>query len=147
MTSSSPRPAILLIEDDVDDQELTVRAFEGCNIMNPIVIARDGAAALELLHGKNAIPAPALVLLDLSIPRVPGMDVLASIRSDERTRNLPVVILTSSTQELDLIKGYRFGANSFIRKPIDFPKFVDVVRQLGLYWLVVNVPPSTALGT
>jgi len=75
------------------------------------------------------------------------MDVLASIRSDERTRNLPVVILTSSTQELDLIKGYRFGANSFIRKPIDFPKFVDVVRQLGLYWLVVNVPPSTALGT
>jgi CheY-like chemotaxis protein len=142
MTEATGPRSILLVEDNLDDQVLTVRAFERNHIVNPIMIARDGAEALEILHGKNAFSSFSLVLLDLSLPKIPGMDVLARIRSDERTRTLPVVILTGSPQEGALIEGYRSGANSFIRKPVDFAKLVDGVRHMGLSWLLMNDRPA-----
>jgi len=135
---------ILLVEDNPDDEELTTRALSRNNILNTVEVARDGADALERLFGAAGgppPPLPALVLLDLKLPKVGGLEVLRQVRSHERTRLLPVVILTSSKEEQDLISGYRLGANSYVRKPVDFAKFVDAVRQLGLYWLVINEPP------
>ncbi|HYU36787.1 MAG TPA: response regulator [Gemmatimonadales bacterium] len=142
---------ILLVEDNPDDEALTRRALAKNNIQNEVRVARDGAEALDLLlgtggqagpggQGGRAI-APELVLLDLKLPKVDGLEVLRRIRADERTRLLPVVILTSSREERDLVSGYGLGANSYIRKPVDFGQFVEAVRQLGLYWLVLNEPP------
>jgi CheY-like chemotaxis protein len=136
---------ILLVEDNPDDEALTRRALAKNNIQNEVLVARDGAEALELLFGTGAqkgdAVAPEVVLLDLKLPKVDGLEVLRRIRADERTRLLPVVILTSSREERDLVSGYGLGANSYIRKPVDFAQFVEAVRQLGLYWLVLNEPP------
>jgi two-component system response regulator len=134
---------VLLIEDDV---ELTLRAFRKNNIANDVVIARDGQEALDILFGDGPFgPAskelPSLLLLDLNLPRVGGLEVLRRIRGDERTRLLPVVILTSSDEEEDLIEGYSLGANSYVRKPVDFAEFAEGIRVLGLYWLVLNRAP------
>jgi two-component system, response regulator len=135
---------ILLVEDNPDDVELTRRAFKKSNLMNDLVVARDGEEAVEMLHGDNRI-LPALVLLDLKLPKIDGLEVLRRIRADERTKLCPVVILTSSREERDLIKGYKNGANSYIRKPVDFDKFVEAVQNLGLYWLVLNEPPPVVI--
>ena len=138
---------ILLVEDNPDDEALTLRALKKNDIRNQVVVARDGAQALEYLFGtgerKERDPEvlPELVLLDLKLPRVDGLEVLRRIRADERTRLLPVVILTSSKEQRDLVEGYGYGANSYIRKPVDFGQFVEAVRQLGLYWLVLNETP------
>jgi CheY-like chemotaxis protein len=138
---------ILLVEDNPDDEALTLRALKKNDIQNQVVVARDGAQALEYLFGtgerKERDPevSPQLVLLDLKLPRVDGLEVLRRIRADERTRLLPVVILTSSKEQRDLVEGYGYGANSYIRKPVDFGQFVEAVRQLGLYWLVLNETP------
>lgn len=130
---------ILLVEDNPDDETLTRRALAKNNIQNEVRVARDGAEALQLLETIT----PELVLLDLKLPKVDGLEVLRRIRADERTRLLPVVILTSSKEERDLISGYGLGANSYIRKPVDFAQFVEAVRQLGLYWLVLNQSPPS----
>ena len=138
---------ILLIEDNVSDIELTKRAFEKSRITNKIVITQDGQEALEYLFGTGSQgiddlpPLPTVVLLDLKLPKVDGLDVLRHIRENERTRRLPVVILTSSTEEQDIIESYDRKANSYIRKPVDFNQFAEAIRQLGLYWLVLNEPP------
>lgn len=138
---------ILLVEDNPDDEALTLRALKKNDIRNQVVVARDGAQALEYLFGtgereeRNPEVLPELVLLDLKLPRVDGLEVLRRIRADERTRLLPVVILTSSKEQRDLVEGYGYGANSYIRKPVDFGQFVEAVRQLGLYWLVLNQTP------
>lgn len=137
---------ILLVEDNPDDEELTRRALERNNIRNEVVIARDGAEALDLLFATGprsgqAPVVPTVVLLDLKLPKIDGLEVLKRIRADDRTRLVPVVILTSSKQEQDLIEGYASGANSYVRKPVDFAKFVEAVKQLGLYWLVINEHP------
>jgi two-component system response regulator len=140
---------ILLVEDNPDDEKLTVRALKKNNIVNDVTIARDGVEALDYLFGTGAHAGrdtkslPAIVLLDLKLPKLDGHEVLRRIRADERTKRLPVVILTSSKEEQDLMNGYNGGANSYIRKPVDFTQFTEVVRQLGLYWLVLNeTPPS-----
>lgn len=138
---------ILLVEDNADDEALSMRAFERNNIRNPIVCVRDGQEALDWLFGTGVYAGrpveerPAVVLLDLKLPKVSGLDVLRRIREHPVTRLTPVVILTSSCEERDRLEGYALGANSYIRKPVDFPQFVEAVRQLGLYWLVLNVPP------
>ncbi|OPY70803.1 MAG: Response regulator rcp1 [Syntrophorhabdus sp. PtaU1.Bin050] len=138
---------ILLVEDNPDDVALTLRALKKNNISNDVVIARDGAEALDCLFGTGKCEGdvgdtlPVLILLDLKLPRISGIDVLQRLRSDERTKLVPVVILTTSKEEQDLIDGYRFGANSYIRKPVDFSNFIEAVRQLGLYWLVLNEAP------
>jgi two-component system response regulator len=135
---------ILLVEDNPDDEELTLRALKKNNIQNDVVIARDGAEALDYLFGTGAYAGrdvsqvPSVTLLDLKLPKVDGLEVLKRIREHEQTKFLPVVILTSSKEEQDLIKGYSLGANSYIRKPVDFSQFIDAVRQLGLYWLLLN---------
>lgn len=140
---------ILLVEDNPNDVRLTQRAFQKANIRNPLVVARDGEEALDYLfyRGSHADrdPAgdPAVVLLDLKLPKVDGIDVLNRIRADERTRRLPVVILTSSSEDKDRLQSYDSGANSYVRKPVDFEQFADAVRQLGLYWLVLNQPPPS----
>jgi two-component system, response regulator len=135
---------ILLVEDNPDDVELTLRAFRKNNIANEILVARDGAEALDQLHGQGAANGlPAVVLLDLKLPKVDGLAVLRRIREDERTALLPVVILTSSREERDLVSGYSLGANSYVRKPVDFGEFVEAVKQLGLYWLMLNEVPPT----
>lgn len=137
---------ILLIEDNPDDELLTKRAFQKNNILNEVVVAHDGAEAVELLLGSGADgvpPTPSVILLDLNLPKISGLEVLRRLRADERTRLLPVVILTSSREEQDLIEGYRLGANSYVRKPVDFAEFLNATRQLGLYWLMLNeAPPS-----
>jgi two-component system, response regulator len=136
------RRRILLVEDNPDDVDLTIRAFKKNNIANDIVVARDGAEALEQLA---AAELPAVVLLDLKLPKVDGLEVLRRIRANERTALLPVVILTSSREERDLVNGYSLGANSYVRKPVDFGEFLEAVKQLGLYWLVLNEsPPNEA---
>jgi len=139
---------ILLVEDNPDDEALTLRALKRNNIGNKVHVAHDGAEALDFLFctgeyaDRNPREMPQLILLDLKLPKVDGLEVLRRIRADERTQLLAVVILTSSTEEQDLIEGYKTGANSYVRKPVDFTQFVEAVRQLGLYWLVLNeVPP------
>jgi two-component system response regulator len=134
---------ILLVEDDVDDAELTRRAFARSRVANEIEVVRDGAAALERLLGPNAGPLPSLVLLDLKLPLVDGLEVLERLRADVRTRLLPIVILTSSREARDLERGYLLGANSYIRKPVDFAAFERAVDQIGTYWLVLNESPAT----
>lgn len=137
---------ILLVEDNPDDEALTLRALKKNNIANEVVVTRDGVEALDFLfcqgtyRGRNPLEKPAVILLDLKLPKVDGLEVLKRLRTDDRTRLYPVVILTSSKEEHDLINGYRLGANSYIRKPVDFNQFVDAVGQLGLYWLVLNEP-------
>ena len=138
---------ILLIEDNSGDEELTLRALKKNKISNRVVVARDGAEALDYLFargahaGRNPREIVQVVLLDLNLPKLSGLEVLAHIRADERTKLLPVVILTSSKEDKDLLGGYRGGANSYIVKPVDFTQFADAVRQLGMYWLVLNQPP------
>lgn len=129
---------ILLVEDNPDDEELTLRALAKSNILNPVHVARDGVEALDFLRAAN--PLPQVVLLDLKLPKLDGLEVLRAVRADPRTRRLPVVILTSSREEQDIASSYDLGANSYIRKPVDFTQFVEAVRQLGLYWLVLNEP-------
>jgi two-component system response regulator len=144
MTGPDAAPAgtaLLLVEDNPDDRDLALLAFEESNLVNQIVVAEDGVAALDYLFGDGATRLPQVVLLDLNLPRVNGLEVLQRIRADARTRRLPVVILTSSDEERDLIEAYGRGANSYIRKPVDFAQFIDAVRQLGLYWLILNQVP------
>jgi two-component system, response regulator len=137
---------ILLVEDNADDEKLTLRALKKNNIGNDVVVARDGVEALDYLFGtgsyagRNMSIMPQVILLDLKLPKLDGLEVLRRLRSDERTRLLPVVILTSSNEEQDRVQGYGLGANSYVRKPVDFTQFTDAARQLGLYWLVLNEP-------
>ena len=130
---------ILLVEDNADDVELTLRALKKNNIVNSVVVASDGAEALE--HLAYAAPLPSVILLDLKLPRIDGLEVLRRIRASDRLKRLPVVVLTSSKEEQDVIKSYDLGANSYIRKPVDFEQFTESVKQLGLYWLLLNEPP------
>lgn len=132
---------ILVVEDNPDDEALMLRAFERSKLANRIDVARDGAEALAYLTGSSARPLPTLVILDLKLPKVDGLEVLRRLRAEERTRTLPVVVLTSSREEQDLVESYRLGANSYVRKPVDFMQFADATQTLGLYWLVVNEPP------
>jgi two-component system, response regulator len=138
---------ILLVEDNADDVELTRLAFRRSNVANDIVVARDGQEALEYLFatGRHAdrdlTRSPEVVLLDLNLPKIDGLGVLREVRADRRTRRLPVVVLTSSKEERDLVRSYDLGANSFVQKPVDFTEFIDAARQLGLYWLVINQAP------
>jgi two-component system, response regulator len=138
---------ILLVEDRADDVELTLRAFEKANVANEIVVASDGEEAINYLFalgrhaGRDPKVMPRVVLMDLKLPKIDGLGVLRCIRADERTRRLPVVIMTSSKEERDVIQGYNLGANSFVRKPVDFVQFVEAAKLLGLYWLVINEPP------
>lgn len=134
---------IVLVEDNPDDVALTRRALNKNHILNELVVLTDGAAALDYFLGAEAPPTPAVVLLDLKLPKIDGLEVLRRLRADERTRLWPVVILTSSKEDQDLLAGYRLGANSYVRKPVDFAQFVEATRQLGLYWLVLNeMPPQ-----
>lgn len=139
---------ILLVEDNPDDEALTLRALRKHNIVNDVDVARDGAEALDYMFctgkwsDRDQRLAPQVVLLDLKLPKIDGLEVLRRIRADPRTRLQPVVILTSSNEERDRVEGYGLGANSYIRKPVDFDEFVDAVKQLGLYWLVLNEPPN-----
>ncbi|MGB2929368.1 MAG: response regulator [Desulfobacterales bacterium] len=138
---------ILLVEDNSDDELLAIRALEKNNIMNEVVVARDGAEALDYLFGAGAYAGrdmsvmPQIILLDLKLPKIDGLEVLRSLRNDERTKLLPVVVLTSSKEERDLTESYSLGANSYIRKPVNFAQFTEAIRQLGLYWLVLNESP------
>jgi two-component system, response regulator len=132
---------ILLVEDNPDDVALTLHALRKSNISNQVVVAQDGKEALDYLFGGDVKALPVLILLDLNLPKINGIEVLQRIRADERTGLLPTVILTSSKEDRDLVNGYRSGANSYIRKPVDFNQFAEAIRQLGLYWLVLNEPP------
>ena len=140
---------ILLIEDNPDDEALTLRALEKNNIKNDVVVARNGAEALDYLFGTGSYSGrdltvmPQVTLLDLKLPKIDGLEVLRQLRANELTRLLPVVILTSSNEEQDRVNGYGLGANSYVRKPIDFGQFMDAVRELGLYWLILNEPAPT----
>jgi two-component system response regulator len=143
-----PNETILLVEDNPDDVELTMRAFRKNNIANNMVVARDGVEALDYLFGRgayasrNTADVPRLILLDLKMPKMDGLHVLEHLRADERTRLTPVVILTSSKEEHDLISSYKSGANSYVRKPVDFNEFLEAVRNIGLYWLLINESPD-----
>jgi two-component system response regulator len=138
---------ILLVEDNPDDEALTLRALRKANVGNEVTVVRDGAEALDFLFatgahaGRETSIMPQVVLLDLKLPKIDGLEVLLRVRADHRTKLLPVVILTSSDEEQDQIRGYALGANSYVRKPVDFTQFAEAVRQLGLYWLVLNQPP------
>ena len=146
----SAEKSILLVEDNPDDEALTLRALKKSNILNKVVVARDGVEALDYLFGTGSHAGrdvriqPQLTLLDLKLPKLDGLDVLKRLRADPRTRLLPVVILTTSNEDRDVIASYELGANSYIRKPVDFEQFMAAVRQLGLYWLVLNVAPPRA---
>jgi two-component system response regulator len=141
---------ILLVEDNPDDVELTLRAFKKNNISNNIIVAKDGVEALDYLFGKGIYAGrdvkdmPIVTLLDLKLPKIDGMEVLKTIRQNDLTKLLPVIILTSSAQEIDLVNGYKMGANSYVRKPVDFNKFVEAIKSLGLFWLVWNEPPPAS---
>jgi len=149
---ASDRP-ILLVEDNPDDEALTLRAFNKNRINNPVVVARDGVEALDYLFGTGAHAGrdvsvmPAVILLDLKLPRIDGLEVLRRIRANERTSLLPVVILTTSKEQQDIYEGYSLGANSYIHKPVDFEKFIHAVGQLGVYWLVLNEPVELPAAT
>ncbi len=138
---------ILLVEDNPDDEELTIRALRKNNISNEVVVARDGAEALDFLFGtgkwagRDLKNMPMLILLDLKLPKVDGLEVLERLRADPRTRLLPVVVLTSSREEQDLLRSYHLHANSYVRKPVDFTEFMEAARSLGMYWLLLNEPP------
>jgi two-component system response regulator len=139
--------SILLVEDNPDDAQLTLRAFKRNNMLHPVVVVRDGVEALEFLFARGAHaeragkPLPTLIILDLKLPKLDGLGVLRALRGDERTRLIPVVILTSSKEEQDLIQSYSLGANSYVRKPVDFAEFQEAVRLLGIYWLMTNLSP------
>ena len=141
------KKTILLVEDNLDDEALTLRALKKNNISNEMIIARDGAEALDYLFGsggyagRDTTELPQVVLPDLKLPKIDGLEVLRRIRADARTRRLPVVVLTSSKEEHDIVSSYDLGANSYVRKPVDFTQFAEGIRQLGLYWLVLNEPP------
>ena len=130
---------ILLIEDNPDDEALTLRALKQQRVMNRVVVARDGAEGLDYLLGTEA--KPQVVLLDLKLPKIDGLEVLRRVRSDSRTKLLPIVILTSSEEDHDITQSYRSGANSYVRKPVDFIQFSEAIRELGLYWLLLNQAP------
>ncbi len=141
------RTTILLIEDDPDDVELTLHAFQKNHMANDVVVAGDGAEGLDYLFGtgkyagRNADEPPAVILLDLQLPKIGGLKVLRKVREDERTKRIPVVILTSSDEEEDIVNGYDRGCNSYLRKPVDFTEFMNSVNQLEVYWMVLNTPP------
>ncbi|HEY9653083.1 MAG TPA: response regulator [Coleofasciculaceae cyanobacterium] len=143
----SPRNTILLIDDNPDDRELALLAFNRSRLANQVVIAQDGVEALDYLFGtgpyagRDISDRPALILLDLRLPKIDGLELLQRLRADERTKLLPVVILTTSNEEQDLVNSYQLGCNSYVRKPVDFEQFIQAVQQLGLYWLVLNEPP------
>ena len=143
---------ILIVEDNPDDEELTIRALKKNNIGNRLVVVRDGAEALDFLFctgayaNRDPLDLPQTILLDLKLPKVDGLEVLKRIRADTRTSLLPVVILTSSTEDRDLLQSYRNGANSYVRKPVDFNEFLEAARQLGLYWLILNETPPLQKG-
>jgi two-component system response regulator len=140
---------LLLVEDNPTDEKLTVRALKKQNLGNEIVVVRDGQEALDYLLGAPGTapqPVPAVVLLDLKLPRIEGLEVLRRIRADQRTRLLPVVVLTSSAEDEDLVKSYQLGANGYVRKPVDFSVFMDAARTLGLFWLLLNEPPPNTRG-
>jgi two-component system, response regulator len=143
----SENSAVLLVEDNPDDEELTLLAFKNNHIVNPIIVVRDGAEALEFLFktgkfsNRDIHTTPRIVLLDLKLPKIGGLEVLKKIRASPATRYLPVVILTTSNQDEDIVNSYKFGANSFIRKPVEFSKFNESIRQLGMYWLLLNEVP------
>lgn len=147
MTIQTDQRKLLLVEDDPRDVELTLRALKKNNVVNEVVVAIDGVAALEYLGGTGAYAGrdpkdlPAVMLLDVKLPKLDGLEVLRRIRADPATRRVPIVLLTSSSVEQDKIRGYDLGANSYIRKPVDFAQFQEAMRQLGLYWLVLNEPP------
>ena len=140
---------ILLVEDNPDDEILTLRALKKCNILNEVVVARDGVEALDYLFGTGSHAGrdigvqPQVVLLDLKLPKIDGLEVLRRIREDERTKLLPVVILTTSNEDNDIAAGYELHTNSYIRKPVEFDQFTEAVRQLGMYWLLLNEPPPS----
>jgi two-component system, response regulator len=142
-----PQKFILLVEDNPDDEALTLRALHKNKLANGVVVARDGAEAVDFLFGTGAHAGrdvgdlPQIVLLDLKLPKLDGFEVLRRIRGDDRTKTLPVVILTSSKEERDVVQGYRDGCNSYVRKPVNFDEFVEAARQLGLYWLLLNERP------
>jgi CheY-like chemotaxis protein len=147
MTESANHKVILLVEDNPDDEALAIRALKRHHIGNEIVVAHDGVEALEYLFGtgmyagRDTNNKPSVVLLDLKLPRVDGLEVLRRLREDSRTKFLPVVVLTTSSEEGDLINSYSLGCNSYIRKPVDFVQFSEAIRQLGMYWLLMNEPP------
>jgi CheY-like chemotaxis protein len=138
---------ILLVEDNPDDIELTLREFKKNNIMNEIIVKHDGAEALDFFFGKDGIAVnknnamPSVILLDLKLPKIDGLEILKKLRADERTKLIPVVILTSSNEERDIVNSYNFGCNSYVRKPVDFNQFAEAIRKLGLYWLILNETP------
>ena len=135
---------ILLVEDNQDDEFLALRALKRGNVANEVIVARDGVEALDILLGRGEHAGndlPQVVLLDLKLPKVTGLEVLQQLRQEERTRRLPVVVLTSSDEQKDIIESYNLGANSYVRKPVDFTQFIDAINQLGMYWLVLNQPP------
>jgi len=144
--SEHQRKTILLVEDNPDDVELTMRGLKKNNVVNEIVVANDGVAALNYLFGEGKYAGrdtrnmPVVILLDLKLPRIDGLEVLKRLRSDDRTKIIPVVVLTTSDEDLDLVQSYELGANSYIRKPVDFVKFNEAVRQLKAYWLLLNEP-------
>jgi two-component system response regulator len=138
---------ILLVEDNADDEELTIRALRQAKVANEVVVARDGIEALDYLFGKGRFEGrdtahqPTVVLLDLKLPKLNGLDVLQRLRADSRTRLVPVVVLTSSSEDEDMLNSYASGANSYVRKPVEFGSFAGAVTQLGVYWLLLNEPP------
>jgi two-component system, response regulator len=140
---------ILLVEDNADDEELTLRAFKRSKVLNRVEVVRDGVEALDYLfatgvHAERDPKAlPSVILLDLKLPKLGGLEVLRRVRADERTRRIPVVVLTSSNEEKDILSSYGLGANSFVRKPVDFAQFMEAAQQLGMYWLVMNEPPPS----
>jgi two-component system response regulator len=144
---------ILLVEDNPTDEKLTLRAFTKCNVANDIVVVRDGSEALEYLFGtarhadRDTSALPTVVLLDLKLPRIDGLEVLRRIRADDRTKILPVVVLTASREEEDVLRSYSLGANAYVRKPVDFGEFAEAAKTLGLFWLLLNEPAPTPRGT